>query len=328
MITLDLKTNQFGKNDKWPLLYVIADIYMNKSSRAKPLKDIEVVDIAKNIYGLEIERRTIRKYRDYLEQYFGYTFKTFNKGKYVEVPWEINIAATHEKEFLSQFKEYSPNRGEARDIVRKISIILTAQKEKKYLNVGIENYIVFLNPKDEDAKRIGIRKANLLIAPIEVFRYEGQHYLLSYVKDEERYYIHLIKSLIIKPSCISSESFSRHIGHVNLAEYIKKQDFIVTGPINPFAKEYYFELPDTWLDNSMSEFRVIQLYCCRTDQYTFFPNPYLLQSLIDLYGQLAKKYTIEEHKNAIGIIFPNDWRAKSIVDKNTFNCVEVIPLYD
>ena len=327
MITLDLKEPRFGKNDKWPLLYVIADIYMNKASRTKPLKDIEVVDIAKNIYGLEIERRTIRKYRDYLEQYFGYTFKTLNKGKYVEVPWEIDIAATHEKEFLSQFKEYSPNRGEARDIVRKIGIILTAQKEKKYLNVGIENYIVFLNPKKKDAKRIGVTKANLLIAPIEVFRYEGQHYLLSYVKDEEKYYIHLIKSLIIKPNCISSETFNRHIRNVNLAEYIKKQDFIATGPINPFAKEYYFELPDAWLEDSRYGYRNISLCCFRTNQNTVFPNPYLFQSLIDLYGQRAEQYAVED-RNAIGIVFPNDWRAKSIVDKNKLNCIDLIMPYD
>ena len=49
MISLDLMNEKkFDSKDKWPLLYLIADIFINTATEDKPITDVEAVNILKN----------------------------------------------------------------------------------------------------------------------------------------------------------------------------------------------------------------------------------------------------------------------------------------
>ena len=317
MISLELKNNNFKSKDKWPLLYVVADVYLNVASEKNPITDVEMIRIIGKKYRLIVERTTIRKYREYLTDYFGFSFKTLRKGHFI-VNEELleKERILKDKIFLDKFKNYDKKEKD-RSLVNKISIIQKAIKNSKYLEAGIENYIVFLTKKSKkENSSIVLRKKMFVMAPIEIFRYENNYYLLSFHKKEKQYYIHMVRNLIINKNPITSEAFNESIIEVNLDDYVSKQDFIFTGPINPFAKENFFD--DTeWRSYSRS----IGMNCIRFQEEKEFSFPYIFQSLIDLYGDKKvdfyevdyKEYRGE--KDRIGIFFPDDIKAESIISK-------------
>lgn len=92
MIRLE-QQKPFPKNQEWPYLYAIAEIYQkysfDKYSKEydlyapHPLKDTEVIQILDEKYGLKVHRNTISNYRLKLCEYFGFEFKIYKKGKYL-----------------------------------------------------------------------------------------------------------------------------------------------------------------------------------------------------------------------------------------------------
>lgn len=68
---------KFEKNSHLGLFYAIVDIYQNS---LRPINDSEMVHLLFKNYGLEVERRTIKRYRDFIEEYFDVNFIHKAKG--------------------------------------------------------------------------------------------------------------------------------------------------------------------------------------------------------------------------------------------------------
>ena len=80
-MNIKLKNNKkFNKNTHLGLFYAIVDIYQNAHS---PINDSEMVVLLLEHYGLEVERRTIKRYRDFIEEYFDVIFIHKDKGHYI-----------------------------------------------------------------------------------------------------------------------------------------------------------------------------------------------------------------------------------------------------
>ena len=76
MIVLEKsEESRFQSQDRWPLLFAIADIFKNHSSEGNPLSVERISAILRDEYGIgKVDRHAIKDYRLRLEKYFGYQF--------------------------------------------------------------------------------------------------------------------------------------------------------------------------------------------------------------------------------------------------------------
>jgi len=82
MINLKLKSDcKFSSCSHLGIFYAVVDVYQNRGSA---VNDSEMVQILKDQYGLEVERRTIKRYRDFLSENFDINLKYFKKGYYIQ----------------------------------------------------------------------------------------------------------------------------------------------------------------------------------------------------------------------------------------------------
>ena len=82
MISINIKKNKkFSTNNHLAYFYAITDVYQNKG---QPINDTQMVNILKEEYGLDIERRTIKRYRDFLKENFDINLIYYKKGYYID----------------------------------------------------------------------------------------------------------------------------------------------------------------------------------------------------------------------------------------------------
>lgn len=314
MINLELKSTDFKGNEKWVLLYVIADIYSNVSNKEKPLNDMEVVSFAKEKYGLDIERRTINKYRNYLSKYFGFIFATRNKGHYLINKWKLVEDQIKKNQlFLKQFTNYDVERIDCS--IGKIAKIDKAIKSKLFIEIWIDHYIHIFRRRNKNGEIIAIRKKKFKIAPLKIFKKNNDYYLFAYYPNEDEYYLFLIKNIKIKPNCIVKEHWQKTID-IDIDNYIRKQDFLLTGPIDQYSKDYHYNEPYEWVPDA----RDITLYfVCKYFAKRKFSHPFIFQSLIDLYGENMVETYSPRLDDCFGVSFPYDQKTGvivSIIDNN------------
>ena len=222
MISLDLiDGKKFDNKDKWPLLYLIADIFINKATEDNPITDVEVVNILKNEYGLDVERRTIKRYRDYLSEYFGFILSTRKKGHYVQPNFTdeslLNLALylkskplKNKGTFLNQLT--FSNGDSINDIINStlvhkekndginvvhIRIINKAIKENNYIEY-IYKPSVFYNDEIKDVE-FGFEKVKII--PIKLFYYD-KLYLLGYREEFKKYYIVALENILVSKKAL------------------------------------------------------------------------------------------------------------------------------
>lgn len=217
MISLDLMNEKkFDSKDKWPLLYLIADIFINTATEDKPITDVEAVNILKNQYGLEVERRSIKRYRDYLSDYFGFVLSTRKKGHYVKPNFTdeslLNLSLylksrplKNKGTFLNQltFSNGAPvsdvidstlvhkEKNDGINVVH-IRIINNAIKENKYIEYSYKPSVTY-NPEFKDVE---FGKEIVKIIPIKLFYYD-KLYLLGYREEYKKYYVVALENILV-----------------------------------------------------------------------------------------------------------------------------------
>ena len=168
MITLK-NTKPLPNNAQWSYLFCIADVYARFSSSSyrkmydllcpHPLKDYEVIQILETQYNLKgVHRNTISNTRKYLENYFGFIFKTNKKGKYLvnnshhnsnpEID-EALIAAAFSLTNLRAFNTY-----ETRKIIKNLSFLTSDETVRDAILATQSNYLV--GPRDNCSEKISV----------------------------------------------------------------------------------------------------------------------------------------------------------------------------
>lgn len=279
MINLDLKRKDFKGNEKWPLLYVIADIYFNFSSEDTPLLDSDLVCIAKDNYNLSIERHLVKRYRSFLSHYFGFIFSQIKKGYYITNDLKITRSGI-KKDFypnsVINFDEYKMDD----ELSQKISIISTAIKRKRKIRFETENYVYFTSDylmAKKHLEPLVIKAKTFIVTALRIFILSNKTYMLSFNDNDSHFYIHLLNSIKIAKESITKYKSNEDIDF-NLKEYIEKQDFIVTGPID----ENYAFKKNKFFDPNGGE----AIYITKMKGLNQPDMPSFLQSLIDLYGEM------------------------------------------
>lgn len=224
MISLDLTgSKKFDNKDKWPLLYLIADIFINIATEDKPITDVEAVNILKNQYNLDVERRTIKRYRDYLSDYFGFVLSTRKKGHYVKPDFTdeslLNLALYLKSRPLKNkgtfFSQLTFSNGDSiNDImdstlvhkekndginVVHIRIINKAIKENKYIEYSYKPSVSY----NKEFKDVEFGKEMVKIIPIKLFYYD-KLYLLGYREDFQKYYIVALEKITVSKKALSN----------------------------------------------------------------------------------------------------------------------------
>jgi hypothetical protein len=237
MVTLELKKAGFGKKEKWPLLYAFADIYLNVASRNQPLNDTQVVEVAKQRYGLVVERRTVRKYRDYLSSYFGLRLETKNKGHYASNPIVVERKRRPRRNtFLERFENFTADEEEKESITKKARTIVSAINAGRCLSLLIPHWID--GEYGWDPYPLGPKR--LVVIPLRIFQYRHEYYLLAYVPEEKSHYVFLIRNVTIKRSKAPRQT-EDSVLDFDLETYVKKQAFLFTGPVSESDKPTYLE---------------------------------------------------------------------------------------
>lgn len=277
MINLELKKRDFKGNEKWPLLYVIADIYFNCSSEDNPLLDNDLVRIAKSNYNLSIERHLIKKYRLLLSHYFGFEFSLLKKGYYISNDLKMinnGVKNNHYPSSVVNFDEFKIDD----EMSLKVSIISTAIKRKRKIRFEIEYYVYFFSNylmAKKHVEPLFCKPKTMIVSPLQIFIFSGKAYLLSFNDSENHFYINLLENVHITKESITRYKSSDNLSF-DLKKYIEKQDFIVTGPIDEsysFKTNKYFE-----------SYGAEAIYITKMKNLNKPDMPSFLQSLIDLFG--------------------------------------------
>ena len=217
MISLELnKEKKFEQKDKWPLLYLIADIFINVATEEKPITDVEAVNILKDEYGLEVERRSIKRYRDYLSDYFGFTLSTRKKGHYVKADFTdeslLNLALYLKSRPIKNkgvfFNQVTFKNGEStNDLVEEVlvhkekndginvvhfKIVSKAIKENKVIEYSYKPSVTY----NDDIKDVEFGLERVKIIPLKIFYY-NKLYLLGFRQDYQKYYIVALENISI-----------------------------------------------------------------------------------------------------------------------------------
>lgn len=315
MVALTLSSAEFKPNDKWPLLFVIADIYSNKASPERPLTDTDVVKIAQTEYGLHVERHVVKKYREHLVRCFGFVFARRKKGHYLErMQRIIQTAPAQEKDIQKGIKTYGDGKQRARrenELFRKIEIANLAILEHRTLEIVIPHYL-HTRPYKKGEWSISSRKTAFHITPKEVFRYQGEYFLLSYIPSEKAAFFHLIRNIEFGEISIKERVIEENPLTYDLGSYLARQDFLITGPID-FEKDEnkYYKGERSFL--FYSKWGAIAIQGTKKD----IENPFILQSVIDLYGEALVRWGQQKWEGGkcpsiYGISFPDDIKAEAI----------------
>ena len=218
MILLNLLKNDFKSNEKWPLLYVIAQVYCEESALENSLTDVQVCNILQEKFNLNVERRTIGIYRRILTDYFGIEFIKHGYGHIIK---NLDLIKPKTKEDLIPEVDYLKDI-EYSNCEENIEFCLNAIKDKTYLTLGLDDCYVDAYIK---------RRMVFTLIPIKVFHYRHKYFLFSYsttiddyfIVDLEKHYFRR-KNIKVNPKLIKKE--------LNLRQYLKEYpDYIVTGRV-------------------------------------------------------------------------------------------------
>ena len=323
MINLDLKHTDFKGNEKWPLLFVIADIYFNYSSEDNPLLDGDLVKLAKSNYNLSIERHLIKKYRGFLSHYFGFEFNRIKKGYYITNGLKMitdEIKNNNCPDSIINFDQFQ--RDDETNL--KMSVILSAIKRKRKIRLEIDNYVNFVSDYLMFKKHLEpliVKSKIMIVTPLQIFIFSGRAYLLSFDDDNNQLNIHLLKTIKITKKSITKYKACENgiISTFDLKKYVEKQDFIVTGPID---ENYAFKI-NKYFESYGEE----SIYITKIEGLKKPDMPSFLQSIIDLYGQddilvLNPKISYFDKStgqpiwdNNIEIVFGSDNRIESFFNR-------------
>ena len=304
MINLSLRNRTFSENEKWPLLYVIPDIYLRESSFDTPLSDLDVVEIAKRDYGLRIERRTVAKYRLYLTEHFGFSFGTRNKGHFVSNRKTMLRKELHGDRLPELFSNYDvPELDET--MSRKALAIEKSLRMKRELRIVIPYYLTVLSKltlKVEDVHQVTTRRREFLVTPMRLFQFNRELYLIAYCPAERQHYIFLVRSALRMTCC---KTPTKPAPEFDLDKYMKGQEFIITGPIVTESKNAFKYVRGSWIDEDASQCApVLYTQACGNKKV---PHPYMYQTLADLFGlepEIDGIYATDDGNPYLVIVFP------------------------
>ena len=333
MVTLNLLSSKFGENDKWPLLYVFADIYTNRATKDKPLSDTDVVKIARNTFGLSIERRTVKKYRNYLTLYFGFDFVSEKKGHYLKNNASALIRQRRKDlSYLLGIPTYgSKTQEDIHVLVKKVSLIEEAIAKKHFISIGVPNYIAYERGKEG----VRIIRKTLVATPIEVFRFDREYYVFAYEKEAANCYVFLLRNVTIKRHRGDLTSSDSGLDPNAVRLYTTSHDFLLTGPVTLKETTHYSFSQRLWLSKSRS----IKLQYPTKRPIWETAHHFLLQTLLDLYGANKIKAFIKDEEAPIcdgdstinascksgplRIEFPYDEKADAILKRIEYSGVEI-----
>lgn len=325
MINLDIKSKAFKGNEKWPLLYVIAEIYTEFCSKDSPLLDNQVISIARDRFNLLIERHLVKRYRDYLTRYFGFSFKKNGKGHYLENDVALTSNVIKKNCPLGDIINYDVVTVND-TLTKKASLILSAIKNNKQIRFTVKNCICFVSDYLQAKKReyygkpVAVKEGHLTVTPIKVFIHSTKMYLLSFNDVDSLFYINLLETMILRNDSITKIEAKKV--SFDLDDYVSKQDFIVTGPVDTkHAFKYSFKcVPEPYGFSNIEVF-----YCKRKEKNPSFK--YFLQTIIDLYGEkevsirfpqidhFVKGKKIWDMVDSFAIKFPCDTRAETLLKR-------------
>lgn len=221
MISLELLNKNFSKNDKWPLLFVIAEIFVEEANSSNPITNLKAVEIAEEKYNLKIERRTVAQYKKILEQYFGFVFQNKGHGYYLNKKPE---ALFDEKQI--EGVEYYKSNGFS-DVHRKIRLCNEAIKNEKYVKYTCPEYIF---------KSLKVDEKRIKLIPIRVISVDSKYFLFAYaIAFKDYFYVNLDKSIINKTRDLFS-SFKKKKELFAFKDYFASPCHIVTGRIGILDK--------------------------------------------------------------------------------------------
>ncbi len=287
MISLDLKNRSFAETDKWPLLYVIAEIFSEKASADNPLSDNSVVKIAQEAYGLNIERRTVAKYRGYLSKHFGFLFEEVKQGHYLSSAKAI-INSSQAKNQKNDFFVFNYLKASS-FLENKINWISKALKDEKQICISIANYIVFHTKRwKESATASGkqfqpayVESKRFDLTPMKLFQFDRILYLLAFYPLERKHYIFKVNSLSLVS--LNTPSSIRKAPFFDLDAYVAKQDYILTGPVCHSDQNVYD------YGSPISRISYNNNYCTFShyEPEDKPSNPFALQTLRDMFGPVV-----------------------------------------
>lgn len=216
MISLELSNKKFSKNDKWPLLFVIAEIIIEESNSTNTINNLKIVEVAKEKYNLKVERRTVAQYKKYLEQYFGFVFKNKGRGYYIS-KMPLPYHNEHQIDGIEHF-----DSDDFETIHERVLFCNKAIKNEKYIYYWCPEYVL---------KSLKIVRRRIKLIPIRVICFGNKYFLFSYaVPFNDYFYVNLETSIFDKEQIYESFSrFGRKSELFNYKEYFKVNADIVTG---------------------------------------------------------------------------------------------------
>ena len=149
MINIALKNSKkFSNNSHLGLFYAITDVYQNAK---RPVNDTEMVNILKDKYDIEVERRTIKRYRDFLKENFKVNLLYYKKGYYIDNQTEKEKEVLRKENIINS----TPSIEEDGD-----------QDEYWALNIKYNNQ-------------------SFLVVPIQISTIDREDYLIGIIEEEE-----------------------------------------------------------------------------------------------------------------------------------------------
>ena len=222
MVTFNLKKKQFKNNDKWPLLFVVAEIYSEESNSKRALTYLEVAQIAKAKYGLHIERRTVSQYVTYLEDYFDFKFIKSGHGKYLKRQYESPENTCSEE--TSNYSNIETIKSDAyKQLEHNIDICKKGIKKNILLKYRCPKYIT---------QKMNVVSKTIVLVPIKVFRFNMDYFLLAYYPPISDYYFVNLSKTVLKSSSLvfeSSLNIKRNMPQFDLNGYLLKNNTIASG---------------------------------------------------------------------------------------------------
>ena len=159
MINIALKKNQkFSNNNHLGIFYAIVDVYQNEG---RSINDTEMVQILKDKYGIDIERRTIKRYRDFLDENFDINLVYYKKGYYIDNRSEEDKENEKKEEIIERAIEESND-------------------SYKWLNIEYDHQ-------------------SFEVLPIDIHLIDGEKYLVGVIEEDKyRFYCFKLSKIVFK----------------------------------------------------------------------------------------------------------------------------------
>ena len=276
MITLNLKKKSFKSNDKWPLLYVVAEIYNEESNCNKSLTNLDIAKITKEKYGINIERRTVSQYVSYLEDYFDFKFVKSGYGKYLQKEYESTT--------ILETQEVNKNHTKDKIKTYKSDVFKKLEKNIAICEKGINQNVLlkYRCPKYITQKMTVVAKTIVLI-PIKIFKFNLEYFLLAYFPPINNYYfVNLNKTTLGNGSLIfeSAINIKKTLPPFDLNSYLTNSAFIASGRTNWQNILSLYEVKPEYYEEPYGIFSFETNYINRK-----IPIPEVLTILEEIYGE-------------------------------------------